>query len=125
MAEEYSLETNVLIRRGWKRGNDLSKKSFWEAEVGDPDPDTSFDRIGLKEDSTTVSQCRWIFDGCKGLFEATSSRFSIILNNIDGMDYKPANSIIIFLKFLLLHFIGVETKHIPANNVTKREIREK
>ncbi|XP_014280426.1 protein DPCD [Halyomorpha halys] len=54
MAEEYNLDTNVILRRAWKRGNNLSKKNQWEIEVGDPDPDTSsLDTIGLKENCNT------------------------------------------------------------------------
>lgn len=54
MAEEYNLDTNTLVRRAWKRGNDLSKKGHWEIEVGDPEPDpSSFDVVGLKEQSNS------------------------------------------------------------------------
>ncbi|CAH1398308.1 unnamed protein product [Nezara viridula] len=54
MAEEYNLDTNIVLRRAWKRGKNLSKKSQWEIEVGDPEPDTlSLEAIGLKENSNT------------------------------------------------------------------------
>nr|BAN21104.1 conserved hypothetical protein [Riptortus pedestris] len=54
MAEEYNIETNSLLRRAWKRGNDLSKKGHWEIEVGDPEPDpTSLDSVGLKEQANS------------------------------------------------------------------------
>ena len=55
MAEEYNLETNILIRRAWKHGNNVSKKSKWEIELGDPEPDSSFDNIGIKENTNSVS----------------------------------------------------------------------
>lgn len=54
MAEEYNLDTNIVLRRAWKRGKNLSKKSEWDIEVGDPEPDTSaLDSIGLKENSNS------------------------------------------------------------------------
>lgn len=55
MAEEYNLDTNIVLRRAWKRGKNLSKKSEWDIEVGDPEPDTSaLDSIGLKENSNSI-----------------------------------------------------------------------
>lgn len=55
MAEEYNLDTNIILRRAWKRGKNLSKKSEWDIEVGDPEPDSlTLDTIGLKENSNSV-----------------------------------------------------------------------
>lgn len=58
MVEEYSLETNVLLRRAWKKGSQLSSShgSDWEVEVGDPEVQfQQLDVVGIKEDSNAVS----------------------------------------------------------------------
>lgn len=55
MAEEYSVETNVLLRRAWKRKIGIRRAVDWEVEIGDPEPQvTSGDDIGIKENSNSV-----------------------------------------------------------------------
>ncbi|RZF43055.1 hypothetical protein LSTR_LSTR001233 [Laodelphax striatellus] len=52
MAEEYSMETNVLLRRAWRKKTDIRRPSEWEVEVGDPEHQfNNVDSIGLKESS--------------------------------------------------------------------------
>ncbi|XP_014240705.1 protein DPCD isoform X2 [Cimex lectularius] len=50
MAEEYNLETNVLVRRAWKQSNNITKKPSWVTEVGDPEPKSLLlDNSGIQE----------------------------------------------------------------------------
>ncbi|XP_054265489.1 protein DPCD [Macrosteles quadrilineatus] len=54
MAEEYSMETNVLLRRAWKKKNPIRGSGDWEVEIGDPEPQFGvLDDIGIKENSST------------------------------------------------------------------------
>lgn len=56
MAEEYSMETNVLVRRAWKKKNPIRGAGEWEVEIGDPEPQFgAADDIGIKENSSAVS----------------------------------------------------------------------
>ncbi|XP_049762816.1 protein DPCD [Schistocerca cancellata] len=51
MVEEYSLDTNVLVRRAWRDRRKLCGNHQWAVEVGDPEPQTnSLDAVGIKED---------------------------------------------------------------------------
>ncbi|KAL0269949.1 UNVERIFIED_CONTAM: hypothetical protein PYX00_007522 [Menopon gallinae] len=54
MVEEYSLETNVIIRRAWRTCKKFASQPKWEIEVGDPDPvfAEEMDNIGITECST-------------------------------------------------------------------------
>uniref|UniRef100_A0A1B6KUG0 Protein DPCD n=1 Tax=Graphocephala atropunctata TaxID=36148 RepID=A0A1B6KUG0_9HEMI len=53
MAEEYSLETGVLLRRAWKRKSQIRGAGEWEVEIGDPEPHFgTLDDIGIKENSS-------------------------------------------------------------------------
>lgn len=54
MAEEYNLETNILVRRAWKRGGALRKTGLWEVEVGDPEPVMQSFDVGIKENANSV-----------------------------------------------------------------------
>ncbi|KAF6198936.1 hypothetical protein GE061_006959 [Apolygus lucorum] len=38
MAEEYNMQTDVLVRRAWRRRGALKKDGDWEVEMGDPEP---------------------------------------------------------------------------------------
>lgn len=50
MAEEYSMETNVLLRRAWKRNDFLHRENEWEVEVGDPETKyKQLETIGIQE----------------------------------------------------------------------------
>lgn len=67
MLEEYSMETGVLMRRAWKkkqdvlcmqRANDnLNKTLFnWDIELGELAPVTQTDDFMVKESNTAVSK---------------------------------------------------------------------
>ncbi|KAL1122425.1 hypothetical protein AAG570_002756 [Ranatra chinensis] len=52
MAEEYSTETNVLLRRALKTKSSILSKENWTVEVGDPEVQrTTVESIGIKETS--------------------------------------------------------------------------
>uniref|UniRef100_A0A1B6CBF2 Protein DPCD n=1 Tax=Clastoptera arizonana TaxID=38151 RepID=A0A1B6CBF2_9HEMI len=54
MVEEYSLETNVLLRRAWKNNNQISSRqgNVWEVEIGDPESQyQELETVGIKENS--------------------------------------------------------------------------
>uniref|UniRef100_A0A224XYJ7 Protein DPCD n=1 Tax=Panstrongylus lignarius TaxID=156445 RepID=A0A224XYJ7_9HEMI len=53
MAEEYNIETNILVRRAWKRGGALRKTGQWEVEVGDPEPVIQSFDVGIKENANS------------------------------------------------------------------------
>ncbi|XP_032458057.1 protein DPCD [Nasonia vitripennis] len=38
MVEEYSVDTNVLVKRAWKEKGKLGQEIGWVVEVGDPEP---------------------------------------------------------------------------------------
>lgn len=49
------METNVLLRRAWKRKSAIRKPVEWEVEIGDPEPQfASGDDVGIKENSNNV-----------------------------------------------------------------------
>lgn len=57
MIEEYSLETGVLLRRAWKRKQELRGDPGWEIELGDSIPDVARSDDGLfmmKESNSEV-----------------------------------------------------------------------
>lgn len=55
MAEEYSMDTNVLLRRAWKRNDFLCRENEWEIEVGDPEAkNTQLEAIGIRENCSNV-----------------------------------------------------------------------
>lgn len=59
MIEEYSLETGVLLRRAWKRKNELRGEPAWEIELGDSIPDVARGDDGtfmMKESNTEVHE---------------------------------------------------------------------
>jgi len=57
MAEEYSMETNVLVRRAWRDKHSLRGDDNWVIEVGDPIPQPdNFESVGLREHANAVSQ---------------------------------------------------------------------
>lgn len=57
MVEEYSLDTNCVIRRAWKCHKKFGSQPYWDVEIGDPDPEFTkdMDTIGISETSTAVS----------------------------------------------------------------------
>lgn len=56
MVEEYSLDTNCVIRRAWKCNKKFGSQPYWDVEVGDPEPEFTkdLDTIGISETSTAV-----------------------------------------------------------------------
>lgn len=59
MVEEYSVDTNCVVRRAWKVTKQFGFPMKWEVEIGDPDHVFSeeSENIGIKESSTAVSCC--------------------------------------------------------------------
>lgn len=59
MIEEYSLETGVILRRAWKRKNELRGEPGWEIELGDTIPDVARGDDGtfmMKESNSEVRE---------------------------------------------------------------------
>lgn len=55
MAEEYSMDTDVLLRRAWKRNDFLHRENEWEIEVGDPENKyKQLETIGIQENCNNV-----------------------------------------------------------------------
>ena len=55
MVEEYSPETNVLLRRAWRKQG-LKEESHWEVELGDAEPQfQKLETIGIVESNSSVS----------------------------------------------------------------------
>uniref|UniRef100_A0AAG5DE88 Protein DPCD n=1 Tax=Anopheles atroparvus TaxID=41427 RepID=A0AAG5DE88_ANOAO len=50
MAEEYSMDTGVVLRRAWKTKSELMRKDEWKIELGDPIPS------GFKENELLVKE---------------------------------------------------------------------
>ncbi|XP_052861891.1 protein DPCD [Anopheles cruzii] len=50
MAEEYSTETGVIIRRAWKKKTELMRKEEWEIELGEPLP------VGLNSNELVLQE---------------------------------------------------------------------
>lgn len=57
MVEEYSMDTNVVVRRAWRVTKKFGEQPQWEVEIGDPEPvfTKEADSIGISETSTAVS----------------------------------------------------------------------
>lgn len=57
MVEEYSLDTNVTLRRAWKVTKKFGAQPKWETEIGDPDPTFAeqMENTGIVECSTAVN----------------------------------------------------------------------
>ncbi|XP_063221630.1 protein DPCD [Bacillus rossius redtenbacheri] len=55
MVEEYSLQTDVLTQRAWRRPDRLGRAGCWQAEVGDPRSrlDAPADSVLIQESSST------------------------------------------------------------------------
>lgn len=58
MVEEYSNDTNVVVRRAWRQKGKLGQDIGWEVEIGDPEPTRAenLDNIGIRESSSAVGQ---------------------------------------------------------------------
>lgn len=56
MVEEYSIDTNVLVKRAWKEKGKLGQEIGWVVEVGDPEPNpsTNLESVGIRESSSAV-----------------------------------------------------------------------
>ncbi|XP_058802402.1 protein DPCD [Phymastichus coffea] len=54
MVEEYSVDTNVVIKRAWKQKGKLGQDIGWEIEVGDPEPNRidNLEIVGIRESSS-------------------------------------------------------------------------
>lgn len=57
MVEEYSTDTNVLVRRAWRQKGKLGQELGWVVEIGDPEPShtDNLDSVGIRESSSAVS----------------------------------------------------------------------
>jgi len=57
MVEEYSTDTNVVVRRAWKEKNGFGTNIGWMVEVGDPElkQNNNIEIYGIEESSNTVS----------------------------------------------------------------------
>lgn len=57
LVEEYSMETNVLVKRSWREKGKLGQDIGWTVEVGDPEPKITdnLETIGIRESSSAVS----------------------------------------------------------------------
>ena len=55
MAEEYNVDTDVLLRRAWRKKTSLGGDGQWEVEIGDPEPQfINLDQVGIKESNNSV-----------------------------------------------------------------------
>lgn len=55
MVEEYHLETNVLLRRAWKRMGKFGQNTGWDIEIGDPEPrQDNIEVCGIQESTSAV-----------------------------------------------------------------------
>ncbi|KYQ48263.1 Protein DPCD [Trachymyrmex zeteki] len=55
MVEEYSTDTNVVVRRAWKQKNGFGTNIGWMVEVGDPElKQNNIEIYGIEESSNTV-----------------------------------------------------------------------
>ncbi|OXU30124.1 hypothetical protein TSAR_012736 [Trichomalopsis sarcophagae] len=54
MVEEYSVDTNVLVKRAWKEKGKLGQEIGWVVEVGDPEPNPAdnLESVGIRESSS-------------------------------------------------------------------------
>lgn len=54
MVEEYSMETDVVLRRIWKKKNNFGTDIGWVVEIGDPEPkENNIEKDGIQESSNT------------------------------------------------------------------------
>ncbi|KAK7866846.1 hypothetical protein R5R35_006020 [Gryllus longicercus] len=61
MVEEYSMDTDVLVRRAWRKRGTLGADGIWEVEIGDPEPNSSnFESLGIKESNSAPFVARRI-----------------------------------------------------------------
>ncbi|GLH01995.1 Protein DPCD [Gryllus bimaculatus] len=57
MVEEYSMDTDVLVRRAWRKRGTLGADGIWEVEIGDPEPNSSnFESLGIKESNSAYQK---------------------------------------------------------------------
>jgi len=55
MVEEYNMDTNVVVRRLWKKKNNFGTDIGWIVEIGDPEPkESNIEKDGIQESSNTV-----------------------------------------------------------------------
>lgn len=55
MVEEYNMDTNVVMRRIWKKKNSFGTDIGWTVEIGDPEPkENNIEIDGIQESSNTV-----------------------------------------------------------------------
>lgn len=55
MVEEYNCETDVLIRRAWRKKSSLGGEGQWDVEIGDPEEHfLNIDQVLIKESSSAV-----------------------------------------------------------------------
>lgn len=55
MVEEYNMDTNVVVRRLWKKKNNFDTDIGWTVEIGDPEPkENTIEKDGIQESSNTV-----------------------------------------------------------------------
>lgn len=55
MVEEYNMDTNVVVRRLWKKKNNFGTDIGWDVEIGDPEPkENNIDKDGIQESLNTV-----------------------------------------------------------------------
>ncbi|XP_021939783.1 protein DPCD [Zootermopsis nevadensis] len=53
MVEEYNCETDVLIRRAWRKKSSLGGEGQWDVEIGDPEEHfLNIDQVLIKESSS-------------------------------------------------------------------------
>ncbi|CAL1673985.1 unnamed protein product [Lasius platythorax] len=54
MVEEYNIDTNVVMRRIWKKKNSFGTDIGWTVEIGDPEPtENNIEIDGIQESSNT------------------------------------------------------------------------
>ncbi|KAL6446286.1 hypothetical protein ACFW04_001116 [Cataglyphis niger] len=54
MVEEYNIDTNVVVRRIWKKKNSFGTDQGWIVEIGDPEPkENNVEKEGIQESSNT------------------------------------------------------------------------
>ncbi|GAB1867384.1 Protein DPCD [Camponotus japonicus] len=54
MVEEYNMDTNVVVRRLWKKKNNFGTDIGWIVEIGDPEPkESNIEKDGIQESSNT------------------------------------------------------------------------
>lgn len=57
MVEEYSMDTNIVIRRAWREKNSFGTNVGWTIEVGDPElKQNNIELYGIEESSNAVCE---------------------------------------------------------------------